>query len=165
MSSKLPQRDPSGAYRRKVIAAKRLPPNARCACGEARPEALVPHTNPVICYACQRRDAGMSTNDRHHYAGEANSPVTISAPVNDHRAQLSPAQYDWPKKTLQNPDGSPLLAAAASILGFTDTVLYLIEKGLRWVADMLEKLDAYLVQKFGPRWWIGTPLEPFAPKR
>src|SRR5207245_2592217 len=104
------------------------------------------------------------TMDGHHVFAEANSPTTIPTPVNDHRAVLNVAQYDWPKKTLENPDGSPLLAAAGCIRGFIDYILYLIKKGLLWVADMMEQLDAYLMEKFGSKWWIGTPLEQFAPK-
>jgi hypothetical protein len=52
--------------------------------------------------------------DAHHVAGKANSPITVPVPVNDHRACLSVAQADWPKSTLMNAHGSPLLAAAAS---------------------------------------------------
>ena len=47
--------------------------------------------------------------DKHHISGKANSDVTILVPVNDHRAQISVDQYDWPKRTLENPEGSPLL--------------------------------------------------------
>ena len=106
----------------------------------------------------------MKTEDDHHFAGQANSPITVSFPANDHVAELTPAQRDWPRKTLENPDGSPLLAAAASLRGFIDTVLHLMEKGLRWIADLLEKADAFLTQKFGENWWVGTELEKFAPK-
>jgi hypothetical protein len=102
--------------------------------------------------------------DEHHFAGKANHPTTIPAPVNDHRARLSVAQADWPKATLTNPQGSPLLAAAACVRGFGDTVLYLIEMGLLWTADMLEKLDEFQVRKLGPRWWVKTEMEEFAPK-
>ena len=107
----------------------------------------------------------MKTKDDHHFAAKANSPVTIPAPVNDHRAELNVAQYDWPKQTRENPDGSPLLAAAACIRGFIDTVLYLIEKGLHWIADMLEKADAFLTQTHGKKWWTGTEIEKFAPRQ
>lgn len=59
--------------------------------------------------------------DDHHVFGKANDPTTIvTVPANDHRAELSVAQQDWPKKTPENPDGSPLLAAAARIRGFVD---------------------------------------------
>src|SRR6185437_4164906 len=119
--------------------------------------------NPMICASCQRKEKGRTTVDRHHFAGKANSPVTVSVPVNDHRARLSVAQADWPKATLTNPQGSPLRVAAASVRGFVDTVLYLVEAGLRWVADMLEQLDEYLLKKLGPRWWRGTSIEQFAP--
>lgn len=43
-------------------------------------------------------------------------------------------------------------------------MLHLIEKGLLWVADMLEGLDAFLVEKLGPNWWEGTELEKFKPE-
>ena len=86
-------------------------------------------------------------------------------PANDHRAQLSVDQYDWPKQTRENPDGSPALAAAGSIRGFVDTAVYLIEKFLLWVAELLEQLDAYLTEKLGSKWWVGTVLEQFAPNR
>jgi len=85
--------------------------------------------------------------------------------VNDHRARLSVDQADWPKSTLMNAHGSPLLAAAACLRGFVDTVLYLIEQGLLWIAEMLEKLDEFLLKKLGPRWWRGTEVEQFAPRK
>ncbi|MGA2989581.1 MAG: hypothetical protein ABSD88_03820 [Candidatus Korobacteraceae bacterium] len=102
--------------------------------------------------------------DNHHFAGEANNPLTVPVPANDHRAILSVAQYDWCKHTLENPDGSPVLAAAGCIRGFVDWIVYLIEKGVLWIADLLESLEAFLTEKFGPKWWIGTPLAQFATK-
>ena len=102
--------------------------------------------------------------DDHHPFGKANNPTTIPVPVNDHRAELSPAQYDWPRETLENPDGSPLLKAAAHIRGFRDWVVHLIETGLLWVAEALEWLHAYLIEELGPKWWLGKPLERMAPK-
>jgi len=104
--------------------------------------------------------------DNHHPFSEANdSKTTIPVPVNDHRAEVSEAQRDWPKRTRENPDGSPLLAAAGCVRGFIDTVVYLIEKGLLWVAEMLEKLDEWAIGKLGPRYWVNTPLEAFQPNK
>ena len=160
-----PPRDSIAAHRRKVIATRRKGIGAACTCGESRPDALIPGSNPIVCAKCQRRASGRTTTDNHHFAGKANSPITVPVPVNDHRAQLSVAQADWPKTTLMNSEGSPLLAAAASIRGFIDTVLYLTERGLHWIADLLERLDDYLQTKVGPRWWRGTPIEQFAPAR
>jgi hypothetical protein len=101
--------------------------------------------------------------DDHHPAGEANNPATVPTPVNDHRANLSVAQYDWPKQTLENPDGCPVLAAAACIRGVVDYLHYLIEKFLAWIPEMLEALSAFLKDEVGPKWWCGTPLAQFAP--
>lgn len=153
MSTKLPQRDPIGAYQRKVAAALRVGKDARCECGETRPEALIPGSRPTICAACKRRKEEKTTMDKHHFAGRANGPITVLMPVGDHRV-LSAEQLDWPKKTRENPDGSPLLAAAGHVRGFADTVLMLIERGLLWIAAMLEKLDEYLTQQHGPKWWL-----------
>ena len=165
MPRKPPTRDPSGAHRRNVMAARRVGVGARCSCGESRPQALISGSNPTVCAACQRAAKGRTLVDQHHFAGKANNRATIPIPVNDHRAVLSVAQAEWPKSTLENPEGSPLLAAAACLRGWIDTILYLIEKGLLWISDMLEKLDQLQVNKLGPRWWVNTEIEQYAPTR
>ena len=164
MKERLPQRDPGAAYVRKAKAARRMPTGARCECGESRTEALIRGSQPVMCRECDRRKKGKTTMDDHHPFGQANNPTTIPIPVNDH-AELSSAQYDWPKETLENRHGSPLLAAAGCVRGFVDMVIHLIRRGLLWIADALENLDAFLFDKLGPKWWIGTPLEQFVPKK
>ena len=63
----------------------------------------------------------MKTTQRHHPAGRANSPRTVEVPANEHRA-LSEAQYEWPPRTLQNPDGTPLLTVAAALRGAADLI-------------------------------------------
>jgi hypothetical protein len=98
-------------------------------------------------------------------AGKANDQTTIPVDVNDHRAELSPAQDDWPEETLENPRGSPLLAAAARDRGFVDTSVYLQEKLLIQNAEMMECLHKYLIKTLGPNWWKNTPMERYAPKR
>jgi hypothetical protein len=165
MRPKIPLRDPIGNHRRKAIAARRIGLGAVCACGEERPHALIPNVKPPICAACQRIALGKATEDDHHVAGNANNPTTIPIRVNNHRAELSTAQADWPQSTRNNIEASPLLAAAACVRGFVDTVLYLIQEILLWVADLLEMLDRFQVKKLGPRWWIGTEIEPFAPRK
>ena len=165
MSIEIPKRDPSAAYARKAIAARRVGVGNRCKCGETRPEALIRKGKSVICHDCQRKEKNMKRQDNHHFAGKANSPITIAVPVNDHRAELTSAQQDWQKRTLENPDASPLLKGAGCIRGFTDTIVYLIKQGLLWIADMLEKADAFLAEKLGPKWWVGSELEAFAPKQ
>lgn len=102
--------------------------------------------------------------DKHHFAGKANDPTTVPVDVNDHRARLTADQSDWPRETRKNPDGSPLLAAAAAIRGLVDTEVYLLEN-LRKHADILEGIDAYLVRTQGHKWCLKTELKQFSPKR
>ena len=164
MSIKLPPRDPRAVHRRDEISARRIGCDDSCACGEARPEALISGSNPRICYGCDRRRNVRRLTDAHHIAGQANSSLMILVPVNDHRAELSKAQYDWPKRTLQNPDHSPLLAGAAHLRGFADLMVYLQRSFMLWVADMLELLDTLLERKLGRKWWKDTKLKTFEPK-
>jgi hypothetical protein len=114
---------------------------------------LIPGTGPPICSECKRLADGRTPHDQHHPAGKSNHDLTIPIPVNDHRAVLSEAQYEWPSKTLRNPDRSPLLSAAACIRGIVDTITYLLEKLLAWIPPFLEMLDQFLVEQFGSRWW------------
>lgn len=165
MKRKLPIRDPIAAHQRKAVAARRFGENAKCACGESRPEALIVGSSPIVCAACDRKMRGKSTLDDHHVAGKSNSSITIPIPANDHRARLSVDQYAWPTETRENRDGSPLLATAASIRGYSDTSSYLLENLLRMNPEILEALDAFLIEKLGPKWWTGTELEKYAPKR
>jgi hypothetical protein len=156
---KLPKRDPGAAHVRKEMAIRRAGVNRVCDCGEMRPEAFETKKRVKLCAACTRKKKGMTTMDNHHIAGKANSPITIGVPVNDHRAELTVAQQDWDKKTLENPDGSPLLSGAAHIRGFIDTHIYLIKTFLLWVAEMLEMLDPLLISILGPKWWEKTDLK------
>ncbi len=161
---RVPQRDPIGSDRRRRVAQRRVGEGAQCACGESRPEALVRTQKDVRCAACARAKQGKSASDRHHVAGVSNSPVTVSVPVNDHRAELTPAQQDWPPTTLANPERSPLLAAAAMLRGVADTIVYLIKAGVRWVIEMLELLDVNLRARCGAGWWHNTEVARYAPQ-
>lgn len=156
---RIPKRDPIAAYKRQTAAARRIGEGRQCACGEARPEALIAGSDPVTCAECSRKRSHMKTTDEHHVAAAANDTTIIKVPVNDHRAELSVAQADWPKRTLENPDGSPVLARAAGIRGNVDTMIYLAEKLLIPSAEMLEILDEHLVRERGPKYWVGTKLE------
>ena len=160
---KSPQRDPEAAYVRKVIAARRIGCR-KCACGEGRPEALIRDSNPMICVACQRKQRGHTTFDLHHPAADANSPTKTPIWVSDHVAVLNVLQHDWPKTTLENPDRSPLLAAAGRNRGYIETNAYLVDVLLRQNTEVLEVLDAYLVKRLGEKWWVDTELEKFAPE-
>jgi len=141
----------AAAIRRKAIAARRAGEKV-CACGEDRPEALIQYTAPAICMECDRKQRGVSTEDDHHFAGKANSPVTISELANDH-AELNEMQRAWPERTLRNPEGSPLLAHAAEIRGLVDVNVFLYRRSQIPAAEDLESIDERLTRKLGPRWW------------
>lgn len=158
-------RDPIAAFERESRAARRVGHGSRCKCGEQRPLALIPGSKPTICAACQREKRGYSLQDNHHPAGEANDPTTTPIPVNDHRAILSPEQYEWPQEAWENPSGSPVLAGAACMRGYCETDNYLVASLLIPKAEMLEALEAFLEKRLGPEWWVGTEMERFAPKR
>jgi hypothetical protein len=157
--------DPIAAFEREQRAARRIGERGTCKCGEDRPLALIPGSNPRVCTNCQRVQLGKSTLDNHHPAGVANDPTTIPILVNDHRAILSPKQYQWPSKTWVNPDGSPIRAGAARVRGYCETNDFLVCALLIPSVEMLETLDEYLEKRLGPRWWVGTEMQRFAPKR
>lgn len=158
--------DPIAVAKRKSVAARSVGVGNRCTvCGENRPNALIAQSEPMICHECRRRSEGGSIYDLHHVAGRRNHDLKIPVPVNDHRAVLSEAQYEWPKATRQNPDGSPLLALAACIRGIYDTILYLLEKLLLWAAELAELLDDFLVARLGRKWWSSEDFIEFASRR
>src|ERR1700676_1195134 len=160
---KIPKRDPSVALIRDAVAQRRIGAK-KCGCGETRPQVFASR-NSKLCAKCERKKRGHKTTDDHHVAGKANAPITIPVDGNDHRARLSADQREWAKETRENRDGSPLLAAAGAIRGFIDTVVYLLEKLLLRHAEILEKIDAYLVRTLGRKWWLKTELNQLAPKR
>jgi hypothetical protein len=160
---RIPKRDPSAALIRQAIAQRRIG-DKKCVCGEMRPLAFACR-NSKLCAKCERKKRGHKTTDDHHVAGKANDPITIPVDVNDHRARLNADQMDWPKETRENSDGSPLLAASGAIRGFVDTVVYLLENLLLKHAEILEKIDAYLVRTLGRKWWLKIDPKQFAPKR
>jgi hypothetical protein len=152
------------AAARESRSQRRVGDDAACACGETRPGALISGRVPAICYACDATQRSKSMFQDHHVAGRANDPTTIDVPINDHRAVLSVDQYDWPQRTLQNPDRSPLLAMSGCIRGFMATTYFLMERLLGWIPPQLETLDAFLCEQWGPQWWLKVPLRQLPPK-
>jgi hypothetical protein len=158
-------KDPLKVAARRTRARRLIGKNARCACGEHRPEALIRGTKPMRCAACQRRLQGQATTDEHHVAGENNHPLTETVPVNEHRAILTVMQMDWSRTMRENPSGCPIMAGAAMLRGAVDTIIHLIEQGVDWVIALMETLSAYLRERWGDGWWRNTPLAAYAPKR
>lgn len=145
---------------RKEAAYERLGTRRpRCEhCGEADPIALHGVHPDVTCYECSARREGKSGSERHHISGRHNNPATVAIPGNDHRV-LSNAQRAWPDRTLRNPDGSPLLAAAAAIRGWLDVLWIIVQRTVGHVPALLELLDEQLRAEHGDRWWEDLRLE------
>lgn len=89
------------------------------------------------CYLLKH---GKKPPERHHIAGKANSSVTVEVRANVHRAQLSAAQYEWPRRTLSNPDGSPLLDVAGAVRGAANFIEELIVQLMRLCAECSKSL-------------------------
>ena len=62
-------------------------------------------------------------------------------------------QKDWPESTLRNPDGSPLLRAAATLRGWLDVLYLIIDLAIGWIPPFLEWVDGKLVNLVSPQWW------------
>lgn len=163
MNNSLSTTDPIKTHKRKSVSKRRLGENAQCTkCGEKRPEALDARTKPLLCGNCRRKKKQQSVMDEHHNFGRANSPITTSIPTNDHRAQLTVDQLQWPSETLRNPDGCPFRRAAAYIRGFIDTVTYYMQTFLLWIAELLEWFSEHLRELWGRFWWTRAPFNQFA---
>ena len=165
MAKRIPSREnPVEHFVRREQAERRVGVDAQCAsCGENRADALIVGSAPTTCVQCHRTRKGHRTVDLHHVAGAANDSTTIPVSVNDHVADLSERQRDWPRETLENPHGCPLLRAAACIRGAVDILYYTVERSVMWVVGVIESLSAWLSATYGPSWFRGTPLEQFAP--
>ena len=121
-------------------------------CLEADPLALTGAWPEITCreHVADRR--GCRWTEDHHLSGQANAPETEPLPANDH-AVLSAMQSLWPRETLRNPEGSPLLRAAAAVRGWLDILRVVIDRAMRWVPAALESLDALLTDRHGSQWW------------
>ncbi len=154
--------DPIKASVREAKRQRRVGEGAACAdCGEKRAKMLLRSSRPKRCLPCYAVKKGRKPTESHHIAAEANSPITVEIPITDHRT-LSDAQYEWPPKTLQNPDGSPLLALAAGLRGVADFICDLITEFITHLAEAAEKIDAWLCERHG-LWWKDGPLDGWQP--
>lgn len=120
-------------------------------CDEICPFMLTGADPEIYCYEHELLRLGRSWLERHHPPGRRNHPAKFAMPGNDHRV-LSELQLRWPRETLRNPDGSPLLQAAALVRGYLD-LLYLVIVLTALVPVVLEQLDEYLRLRLGERWW------------
>lgn len=151
--------DPIKSGARKAKTRRRVGQGAVCtACGESRAEMLAQRSRPKLCRTCYALKQGKKHTEDHHWAADANSPITVAVPVNDH-AMLTDAQHEWPPGMRGNADGSPLVAAAAFLHGTADFIETLIVNGLRCVADFLHRLDSWLREHMDQHWWKGTEFD------
>jgi hypothetical protein len=154
--------DPLGAKREAAYQRLGIRTPHCTQCAEADPLALTGAEPDILCYECRALAAGRSPIEQNHPAGQHNDPNTTPIPGNDHRV-FSAYQSSWPRDTLRNPEGSPLLRAAAALRGWLDTLRLILERTVGWVPAFLETLDGWLGQQLGPRWWDGFEWEGGAP--
>ncbi len=119
-------------------------------CDEGDPLALTGLHPHILCGSC--RAASQPALEAHHVAGRHNDPLTVNLPRNPHRV-ITEQQTLWPRDTLTNPHGSPLLEAAAWLRGFLLLVRTLMERGLDWIPPLLEWIDQKLTTQLGQKWW------------
>lgn len=122
-------------------------------CPESDPLALTGVAPDIVCYECRSLEHGRDWVEGHHVSGQSNDPADIVAlPGNDHRV-VSVAQARWDHATLRNPEGSPLLRAAAAVRSWLDLLAAILDRSVGWVPASLERLDAALRLEIGPTWW------------
>lgn len=155
------ERDPVGAWLRDTRAARRVGGKA-CACGEARPFALITGRSPPRCFRCERLAHGREPYEDNHVFGQRNSGIVIRYPVNDHRAIFSVKQYRWPPGALDNPNSSPLLEGVARMHGAYENIEHMLAENREYAAK-LAQLEDQLAAVFGPKW--PAKLEAAARKR
>jgi hypothetical protein len=132
----------------------RLGDDAMChRCGESDPRCLVLRRDRILCYECLSCDEGRSSVELHHVAGQHNLHHSVPIDGNEHRI-LSDMQEDWPVDTRRNSDGSPVLAVAAAIRGWLDTLRVIIERTMGWIPIFLERLDSWLRITIGDQYWL-----------
>jgi hypothetical protein len=145
------QRKTIGGWLRAIRAQRRVGHAAACACGEARPFALISGWSPPICYRCERLAKGRSPCELNHVFGQHNSGLTIRYPTNDHRAIFSVKQLDWTPETLENPSGDVLLAGIARFHGLNDNTAQMLADCIAF-APQLKHVQELLVTIYGPDW-------------
>lgn len=131
----------------------------RCRCGEDEPAALLRRGSEIVCFACAAADAGRAIVEGHHYAGKTNDSFRVPLPINPHRV-VSDEQETWDERTMRNPAGSGLRAAAGALRGRIAVERQMSERIDSWVPDYLERLDVALTGLHGERWWEPLGLDP-----
>jgi len=128
-------------------------------CDEHDPAALTGVFPTILCYEHDRLQRGLSDFEDQHPSGRANDDdATIATRGNDHRV-WDDAKRDWPDRTLRNPEGSPLLKAAAAIRSLVDWFQFVADRLLGWIAPFLERLDEELRTTHGDTWWIAFGMD------
>jgi hypothetical protein len=117
-------------------------------CGETDPVALTGVHPNIVCREHLADALGESWTQDHHPPGKQNDPMTVPVPSNDH-GLVSELQALWPAERLRNPDGSPLLRAAAWLRGWLVILQVIIERAVGRIPGALENLDRLLSRSSG----------------
>ncbi len=122
-------------------------------CEERDPFALTGSHPNLLCREHAALAHGRPWLEDHHLAGRANDPTTAAIPGNDHALLSEMQQQEWPRETLRNPEGSPLLRAAACLRGWMDVLWLMLARTVGWIPPFLEWLDHALTATLGAEWW------------
>ena len=128
-------------------------------CTETDPLALTGAEPNIVCHEHLADQQDRSWTEEHHYSGRASSAEKGPIPADDH-AVVSGMQSLWPRETLRNPEGSPLLRAAAAIRGWLDVLRMVVDRTVGWIPGALEALHVLLCERLGPRWWDTLGWQP-----
>jgi len=96
---------------------------------------------------------GRSINDNHHVAGKAEYDAYGTIPANIIVCDIERGSVRLPKETLKISEAPAASCRRVNLEGFTNTVYYLIDKLLRWIAEILECRYSALWSKCPPFFW------------
>jgi hypothetical protein len=150
-----PDRDEERLEARLALLGTRSPRCSAPGCLERDPFALTGVHPRLMCAEHRNELEGRTWLEKSHTPGRRNDPTDdVPIPANDHSILSHKYQPSWPRETLRNPDGSPLLRAAAALRGWMDVLRLILERTCGWVPSFLERLDSWLRERVGDRWWV-----------
>ena len=114
------RRNTIGGWLRDTRVQRRIGRAAACACGEARPFALISGRSPPLCFRCERLAHGREPYEDNHVFGKRNSPLMIRYPIGQPSGASMQAGDDMPGPANPPVEASRFLWAAANNVRHVD---------------------------------------------